>query len=307
MKAIRIHRSGGPEVLVYEDAPHPKPKADELLIRVHASSVNPADWTLVSLDKPDRQYPWIPGYDVSGVVVETGSHVSDFDAGDAVFGQLYPTPAGAYAEYAVVPPSQMARKPASLDYLEAAAMPTVGLTAWQALFGAGQLSAGQTVLIHAAAGGVGHIAVQLAKWKDARVIGIASGRNAPFLDELGVDEFVDYTTTRFEDVISEVDVVLEMFGGDTVERSLGVLKKGGIFVSIKRAHAPEVAAQHEIRSRYILAQANTADLQYLATLADEGYLKPHISTVLPLCEARRAFELSKERHTRGKIVLQVAR
>jgi len=193
----------------------------------------------------------------------------------------------------------------------------VGLTAWQALFGAGQLSAGQTVLIHAAAGGVGHITMQLAKWKGARVIGIASGRNATFLDELGVDQFVDYTTTRFEDVVSDVDVVPEMFGGDTVKRSLGVLKKGGIFVSIKRAHSPEVAAQHEIRSRYVLAQANTADLQYLATLVDEGHLgfsaqwsrksPPHISIVLPLCDLLWAFELSKERHTRGKIVLQVAR
>jgi len=306
MKAIRIHKPGGPEVLRYEYAPLPKPAAGELLIKAYSASVNPADWQMVSRNPSDRQYPWIPGYDISGVVAELGEGVTGYKMGDEIYGMLFPNPAGAYAEYAVVPASQIARKPKSLSHTEAAAMPIVGLTAWQALLGAGELSAGQTVLIHAAAGGVGHIAVQMAKWKGAHVIGTASGRNEAFLGEIGVDKFIDYTTTRFEDVVHDMDVVLEMFGGDTVERSLKVLRKGGIYVSIKRAHTPEIAAQYGIQSKSILAKSNTSDLERIAQLIDSGSLKPHVSIVLPLREARKAFELSQEGHTRGKIVLQIA-
>lgn len=306
MKAIHIHKPGGPEVLRYEDAPLPEPKAGEVLIRVCASSVNPADWQMVISNPPDRQYPWTPGYDVSGTVTELGKEVSAYEVGDEVYGMLFPRPAGAYAEYAAVPISQIACKPKSLSHIEAAAMPIVGLTAWQALLGASELSAGQTVLIHAAAGGVGHIAVQMAKWKGAHVVGIASVSNEAFLREIGADKFIDYTTTRFEDVVHDVDVVLEMFGGDTVERSLKVLRKGGIYVSIKRAHTPEIAAQYGIQSKYILAKSNTSDLDRIAQLIDSGSIKPHVSIVLPLRDARKAFELSQEGHTRGKIVLQIA-
>lgn len=306
MKAIRIHNSGGPEVLRYEDAPLPEPKVGEVLIRVFASSLNPADWQMIISNPPDRQYPWIPGYDVSGIVTKLGEGVSAYEVGDEVYGMLFPRPASAYAEYAAVPISQIAPKPKSLSHIEAAAMPIVGLTAWKALL-AGELSAGQTILIHAAAGGVGHIAVQIAKCKGARVIGVASGRNKTFLLELGVDEFIDYTTTCFEDVVNDVDVVLEMFGGDTVERSLKVLRKGGIFVSLKRAHTPEIAAQCGIQSKYILARSNASDLELIAQLIDSGNLKPHVSVVLPLSEAQKAFELSQKGHTRGKIVLQIAK
>lgn len=305
MKAIRIHKPGSPDVLKYEDASRPEPKAGEVLIRVYAASVNPADWQGITRNPPNRRYPCTLGYDVSGIVTALGEGVSDCEIGDEIYGMLYPT-AGSYAEYAVAPTSQIACKPKSLSHIKAAAMPIVGLTAWQALLGAGEISAAQTVLIHAAAGGVGHIAVQMARWKGAYVIGIASGRNKAFLKEIGVDEFIDYTTTRFENVVRDVDVVLEMFGGDTVERSLTVLRKGGIFVSIKRVHTPEIAAQYGIQSRYILARSNTADLERIADLVDNGSVRPHVSTVLPLCEARKAFELSKEGHTRGKIVLQVA-
>lgn len=306
MKAIRIHKPGGPDVLKYEDAPRPKPKIGEILIRVHAASVNPADWQMITRNPANRRYPWIPGYDVSGVVTALGEGVSGCEVGDEVYGMLYPKPAGAYAEYAVVPTSQIARKPRSLDHIEAAAMPIVGLTAWQALLGAGELSVGQTVLIHAAAGGVGHIAVQMAKWKGAHVVGIASGRNEAFLREIGVDEFIDYTKVCFENVVRDVDVVLEMFGGDNVERSLKVLRKGGILVSIKRCHTSEIAAQYGIQSRYTLARSNTADLERIANLVDDGSVRPYVSKVLPLCKAHQAFELSQEGHTRGKIVLQVA-
>jgi NADPH:quinone reductase-like Zn-dependent oxidoreductase len=306
MKAIRIHEPGGPDVLKYEDAPLPEPETGEVLIRIHAASVNPADCQMVNRNPPNRRYPWIPGYDVSGVVTELGEGVSAYEVGNEVYGMLYPEPAGAYAEYVVVPTSQIAHKPESLSHIEASAMPIVGLTVWQALLGAGELSAGQTVLIHAAAGGVGHIAVQMAKWKGARVIGIASTRNEAFLREIGVDKFIDYTTTRFEDVVGEVDVVLEMFGGDTVERSLKVIRKGGIYVSIKRSHTPEIAAQYGIQSKYILAKSNTSDLEWIAQLIDDGSIRPHVSMVLPLREVRKAFELSQDGHTRGKIVLQIA-
>lgn len=306
MKAIRIHRPGGPEILRYEDAPLPEPDIGEVLIQVCAASVNPADCQMITRNPSNRRYPWIPGYDVSGIVIALGKEVLDYKLGDEVYGMLYPKPAGAYAEYTVAPTSQIAHKPRALDHIQAAATPIVGLTAWQALIEAGELSAGQTALIHAAAGGVGHIAVQMAKWKGAQVIGIASRPNEAFLREIGVDEFIDYTKARFEDVVRDVDIVLEMFGGDTVERSLKVLRKGGVFVSIKRSHTPEIAAQYGIRSRYILARSNTADLEKIASLIDDGIFVPHVNKVLPLCKVRQAFELSLTGHTRGKIVLRVA-
>ncbi len=306
MKAIRIYKPGGLDALRYEDAPLPEPKAGEVLIKVCAAGMNPADWQMIKSNPPDRQYPWIPGYDVSGIVTKLGEGVSAYKVGDEVYGMLFPRPAGAFAEYAVVPISQIAHKPKSLSHIESAAMPIVGLTAWQALIIAGELSAGQTVLIHAAAGGVGHIAVQMAKWKGAYVIGTASGRNEAFLRKIGVDKFIDYTTTRFEDVVHDVDVILEMFGGDTVERSLKVLRKGGIFVSIKRAHITEIAAQYGIQSKFILVRSNTSDLEQIAQLIDSGSLRPHVSIELPLHDARKALELSQEGRTRGKIVLRIA-
>ena len=195
-------------------------------------------------------------------------------------------------------------------------MPVVALTAWQALFDAAELSAGQTVLIHAAAGGVGHIAVQLAKWKGARVIGTASVRNEDFLREIGVDEFVNYRTTRFEDVVRDVDVVLDgvvrnvdvisdAIAGETLERSWSVLKKNGVLVSICATPSSETAAAHGVRGKYILAQPNAAQLTEIAKLVDAGHVKPTIDTVLSLKKARKAHELSEEGHTQGKIVLRV--
>ena len=318
MKAMQIHKYGGPRVLTYEDAPRPEPKEDELLIRLHATSVNPADWQIRSgrrfrLKKP---FSLILGFDVSGIVEEVGSSVSDFQVGDAVFGMLDIRKGGAYAEYTAGPATNFAHKPNSLDHIQAVALPVVALTAWQALFDAAELSAGQKVLIHAAAGGVGHIAVQLAKWKGAYVIGTASGRNEDFLREIGVDEFVDYTTTHFEDVVHDVDVVLEAVNrdirverrrGETLERSWGVLKKGGALISICDTSVSKTAAEYGVRGKYILAQPNAAQLVEIADLADAGHVKPFISTVLPLKEARKAHKLSHTGHTRGKIVLQVVK
>ncbi|MHC4748934.1 MAG: NADP-dependent oxidoreductase [Planctomycetota bacterium] len=316
MKVVRIHKYGGPRVLTYEDAPRPEPKEDELFIRVHAAGVNPADWQIRSgrrfkLKKP---FSLILGADVSGVVEVAGSSVTDFKVGDAVYGMVDIRKGGAYAEYVSAPAANFASKPTCLDHIQAAALPVAALTAWQALFEAGELSAGQKVLIHAAAGGVGHIAVQLAKWKGAYVIGTASGRNENFLGKIGVNEFVNYRTTLFEKNVRDVDVVLECinrdiaieaYPGQTLERSWSVLKKSGVLVSICTNPSPETATDYGVRGKYILARPDAAQLTKIAMLADAGHVEPTINTVLPLKDAHKAHKISKKGHTRGKIVLQV--
>jgi NADPH:quinone reductase-like Zn-dependent oxidoreductase len=317
MKAVRIHKYGGPRVLKYEDAPRPEPKEDELLIRVHAVGVNPADWQIRSgrRSKLKKPFSLILGGDVSGVVEAVGSRVTDFQVGNEVFGVVDIQNGGAYAEYTTAPVSNMANKPRSLDHIQAAALPVVALTAWQALFYAGNLSAGQRVLIHAAAGGVGHIAVQLAKWKGAYVIGTASGPNENFLCRIGVDQFINYKTTQFESFVRDVDVVLETvnrdiaiedFPGETLERSWGVLKKDGILISICATPSSETAAKYGVRAKYVCPpKVSYPVLNNIAKLVDAGYVKPFINTVFPLNEAQKAHKLSQKGHTRGKIILQV--
>ena len=316
MKAVRIHKYGGPRVLKYEDAPRPEPKEDELLIRVHAAGVNPADWQIRSgrRSKLKKPFSLILGGDVSGVVEAMGSGVTGFQTGDAVFGIVNTQRGGAYAEYVTAPVSDIAHKPRSLDHIQAAALPVAALTAWQALFDAGELSAGQKVLIYAAAGGVGHIAVQLAKWKGAYVMGTASGHNENFLCRIGVDQFINYKTTRFENVVRGIDVVLESinrdihveaFPGETLERSWGVLKKGGVLVSICATPSSETADAYGVRGKHVHMQPNTTQLTEIARLVDAGFVKPAIDTVFCLKDARKAHKLSQKGHTRGKIVLRV--
>jgi len=305
VKAVRAHTFGGPDVLVYEDAPRPVPSPDQVLIRVHAAGVNPADWQVLARSSMERDFPWTPGFDVSGVIERAGANVSEFSAGDPVFGMVnFPRRAGSFAEYVTAPPDQVARKPDCLDHVSAGALAIVALTAWQSLLDAAGLLAGQRVLIHAAAGGVGHIAVQLATWKGAHVIGTASAGNEGFLRENGVDEFVDYRTSRFEDVVQEVDVVLDPFGGDVLHRSLAVLAEGGVVVSLKQKPLQEELAPRGIRGRYVLAKPSTADLARVATAAEDGHVRPHIHAVYPLREAGRALEASREGHARGKIVVE---
>ena len=316
MKAVRIHKYGGPGVLVYEDAPRPKPGQDELLIRVHAAGVNPADWQIRSGKRFKLKKPFslILGGELSGVVEVAGTNVAHFKVGDEVFGTAEIRKGGACAEYVAVPATSISHKPRSIDHIQAAAMPVASLTAWQALFDAAELAVGQRVLIHAAAGGVGHIAVQLAKWKGAHVIGTASAANENFLQKIGVDEFVNYRTTRFEDVVRDVDVVLEAVNrdihvecprGDTLNRSWGVLKKGGVLISICDTSVSKVAATYGVRGKYVRMQANTKQLTEIAKLVDAGHVRPFISTVFPLNEARKAHGLSQKGHTRGKIVLKI--
>jgi len=305
MKAIRIHQYGGPEELKLEDAPRPQPGTGEVLVRVLAAGVNPVDWKIragyLKTYMPVPM-PFIPGIDISGIVEATGHGVTKFKKGDEVFGASN----GAYAEFAVAKESELAAKPHSIDHAQAAAIPVAALTAWQALFNAGGLLAGQKVLIHGASGGVGGFAAQFAEAKGAHVIGTASGRNQAFLRQLGIDQPIDYEKTKFEDVVHDVDVVLDTIGGDTQQRSWPVLKKGGILISIVQPPSAEEAAKHGVRATMFARQPNTGELSDIARLIDSGKVKVVVDTILPLSEARRAQELSQTGHTRGKIVLKVA-
>lgn len=308
MKAVRIHEYGGPEVLRYEDAPRPVVKPDEVLIRVHAAGVNPVDWKArAGHVKSMFSYPmpFIPGWDVSGVVQTTGLDTSRLKAGDEVYSRPDIARDGAYAEYIAVRESEVALKPKSLDHVQAAAVPLAALTAWQALFDAAKIQPGQSLLIHGAAGGVGTFAVQLAKLKGARIIGTASKKNHEFLRSLGVDETIDYTTTRFEDVVHGVDAVLDTITGETMERSWQVLRKDGILVSILQPPSPEKAASHGVRCAHTFVQPSVPQLNEITKLLDAGKLKVIIEKVFPLWEARAAHELSATGHVRGKIVLRV--
>ena len=308
MKAVRIHKYGGPEVLKYEDAPRPKPEKGEVLIRVHAASVNPIDWRVREGHMKElwpHKFPLVIGWDLSGVVEKVASRQSQFKKGDEVYSLPDPTRDGAYAEYIVVRESEIALKPKSLHHIRAAAIPLATLTAWQALFDTAQLQPKQRVLIHGAAGGVGHFAVQLAKWKGAHVIGTASAKNHEMLYELGADELIDYTKQRFEDLGRNIDVVLDSIGGETLERSWQVLKKGGVLVSLVQPPSVSKAKESGVRATMLGALANGQELSEIAKIIDEGKLAPVIDRILPLCEARRAQELSQSRHIRGKIVLRV--
>ena len=317
MKAVRIHDYGGLDVLCYEDAPIPEPGPREVLVRVHAAGVNPADRQIRAGLRTRLQKPFALtlGCEVSGVVEKRGPGVTDFAVGDQVYGRLVQL--GGYAEYAVEDAGNLGRKPASLDHVHAAALPVAALTAWQALFEVGGLAAGQKVLIHAAAGGVGHIAVQLAKWRNAHVIGTASASNEAFLRELGVNDFINYRTTAFESIVRDVDVVVDaipreaddrtdVLARETMARSWAVLRDGGIQVSICAHPVPgPEATRRGLRGAHAGAQPGNDVLDRIAGLVDEGKLRPDVGTILPLREARQAHELIQTGHTRGKIVLRV--
>jgi NADPH:quinone reductase-like Zn-dependent oxidoreductase len=308
MKAIRIHQYGGPEVLAQVEMQRPVPGANEVLIKVRAASVNPVDWKIRAGYMKDFLPLTLPatlGSDISGTIEEVGPGAARFKRGDEVYASLG-LEGGGYAEYAVAKEEIVAAKPSTLDHVQTAAIPVAGLTAWQTLFEVAQLRAGQNVLIHAAAGGVGNFAVQFAKAKGAYVIGTASSRNLGFLRELGVDKAVDYQKTRFEDVVDDADVVLDTIGGDTQERSFKALKKGGVLVSIVQPPSQELAAKYGVRALFYGAHPSSTDLTEIAKLIDSGKVKTVVETVLPLAEARRAHELSQSGHARGKIVLKAA-
>ncbi|PSB44526.1 NADPH:quinone reductase [Cyanosarcina cf. burmensis CCALA 770] len=302
MKAIRMHAYGGADVLKYEDVPLPQPAADEVLIRIYAAGVNPVDWKIrEGYVGKTFNLPHILGADVAGVVESVGDAVQRLKPGDEVYGYASLRREGTYAEYIAAKASEVTLKPKSIDFIQAAALPVAALTSWQAIFDTAHLEAGQKILIHAASGGVGSIAVQLAKAKGAHVIGTASTRNTELLRKLGVDEAIDYQATPFEDVVRDLDVVLDTIGGETRARSLKVLKPDGILVSIVGS-PPESAS---VRVAITHVQPNAAQLDEITTFIDSGQVKPYVETVLPLSEAAQAHQLSQSGRTRGKIVLRV--
>jgi NADPH:quinone reductase-like Zn-dependent oxidoreductase len=305
MTAARVHEFGGFDMIRIEDMPIPEPASDQVLIRVRAASVNPIDWKYVHGRLPTYgSLPFVLGWDGAGDVVALGSGVTDLEVGDAVFSVVA---GGSYAQFVAVSAAQTARKPRSLDYIQAAAMPVVAQSAWQALFTYGKLMPGQQVLIHAAAGGVGHIAVQLAKWKGGYVIGTASGKNEDFVRKLGADQFINYETTRFEQVVHDLDVVLDAVGGENLRRSYTVLKPGGIAVAVTTAGEIDdnEAKAHGVHVARLRRSANRAEFDELTRLVDAGFVKPTVSATYPLAQIHQAFEDVRGGHTRGKVVLTI--
>ena len=307
MRAVVAHEYGAPDVLKIEQVQRPEPNEDQALVRVIASSVNPADPLTLS-GKYAKEFgthlPLIPGYDIAGVVQKIGANIRKLKVGDAVYG--YPTFGGGWADYVAVKEWEVAAKPKSLNFVEAAAVPMGALTAWQALVDVAKLQPGQTILVHGGSGGVGSFAVQIAKVRGARVIATASTANQDLLKQLGADVAVDYTKTRFEDVAKDVDAVLDPVGKEILARSYGVVKKGGIVMSLVARPDPVELQKHGIRSASISVHPDTADLTEIAQLVDAGKIKPVVTEVLPLNDAVKAQQQAATHHTRGKVVLRIA-
>lgn len=308
MREVRAVAFGGPEVLRLVEAARPEPGAGEVLVRVRAAGVNPADWRIRSGQVPKYGPPPLTlGLDLAGTVVAAGPGAARFAPGDEVFGVTLP-PRGSYAEYAAVPEGQLAAAPRSVDAVGAAALPVAALTAWQSLVNVAQVRAGQRVLVHAAAGGVGHFAVQVAKARGAYVIGTARAAKHAFLRELGADEAVDYTAVDFTAAVREVDVVVDPISGDYGPRSLEVLAPGGVLLDVRgtgpdRSAVREQAALRGARLVEFGFTPSGADLASIAELVDQGRLRAVVDQVLPLEEAAKAHELSESGRLRGKVVL----
>ena len=309
MRVVSQQVLGGPEVLEVVEVERPAPRANEILIRVRAAGLNPTDWKHRATGGFLGEPPFTLGWDVSGVVEAVGVGVARFKAGDEVFGMLsYPWGHGSHAEYVAAPARAFVHKPAGIDHTQAGALPLVSLTAWQALVENAEIQPGQRVLIHAAAGGVGHVAVQIAKARGAYVIGTASAAKHDFLRELGVDEAIDYRETDFTEAVKDVDVVLDMLGGDTALKSLRVLRPGGIVVSIVPMGKPDFYEEAErlgVRAVRMLVDADRADMEAIAELVEAGKLRATIAGTFPLADAAEAHALGGTGHTAGKLVLTV--
>jgi NADPH:quinone reductase-like Zn-dependent oxidoreductase len=308
MKAVRIHVRGGPDKLLYEEAPVPAVPAGYALVRVRASGVTPTElsWgaTYTTCDGRER-VPSIPGHELSGIVEQLSLKSDGIKVGDEVYALSEFCRDGSAAEYVAVKASDLAHKPRRLNHVQAAAVPLSGLTAWQALFVHASLCAGDRILIHGAAGGVGTYAVQLAKWGGAHVIATASAHNFDFLRALGADELIDYHTTRFEEAVHEVDFVLDTVGGGTLERSWNVLRPGGILVTVAGSAPLEKAAAHRVFGVDFIVAPSREQLIILGGLISSGKLRPVVEKVWALQDAREAFERGLQGHTRGKLVLHV--
>jgi NADPH:quinone reductase-like Zn-dependent oxidoreductase len=306
MKAVTISQYGDHSVLTYADVERPELKSDEVLVQTRAAAVNPVDWKI--RDGMGEMFglklPIILGCEIAGTIGEVGSDVEDFKKGAAVYGFLSLQRNGGYAEYTIAKPDEIAPKPDSLDFENAAAVAVGALTSWQAIFDTANLQSGQRILITGASGGVGSMAVQLAKAKGALVIATASGKNEDFVRSLGADEFVDYTRQKFEEVVKEVDVVYDTVGGDTLERSFQTLKRGGFLVTTVAPPSKEKAEKFGIRTAMVSVLPSAQQLRQINQLIAAGQLKTHLAMVLPLAEVRKAHQFSESGRTRGKIILR---
>jgi NADPH:quinone reductase-like Zn-dependent oxidoreductase len=304
MKAICLRARGGPEAFAYEQVPQPRPGDGEVLVRVHAAGVihTELSWVPTWTTQAGEPRPWpvIPGHEFSGEIAALGAAVRDVGVGDPVYGLNDWYRDGAQAEYCVARVADLAPKPNSVDHVHAAATPISALTAWQGLVERAGLAAGQRVLIHGAAGGVGTFAVQLARWRGANVAGTASAANLDFVRSLGADEVIDYQAERFEDVARDVDVVFDTVGGETLERSWGVLKPGGRLVTV--AASGESTTDERIRAAYFIVEPSRTQLAEIARLIDEGAVRPIVGAVFSLADARQAYE---HKPSHGKVVLRV--
>ncbi|MEU2969715.1 NADP-dependent oxidoreductase [Streptomyces ardesiacus] len=309
MRAVGQDVLGGPEVLKEVRLERPEPRPNEVLVRVRAAGVNPTDWKHRANGGFLGEPPFVLGWDVSGVVESVGIGVAAFRPGDEVFGMLsYPFGHGSHAEYVTAPARVFTHKPAGIDHVQAGALPLVSLTAWQALVERADVQPGQRVLVHAAAGGVGHAAVQIAKARGAHVIGTASAGKHAFLRSLGADETVDYRETDFAEAVKDVDAVLDTIGGDTSLRSLRVLRPGGVVVSILPVGSDEFFEEADrlgVRAVRMLVDADRADMKEIARLAESGKLRAEIAGTFPLAEAARAHTQGETGRTTGKLVLVV--
>jgi NADPH:quinone reductase-like Zn-dependent oxidoreductase len=308
-RAARIHAFGGPEVIQIEQVAIPKPGPDELLVRVMAAGVGPWDaWIRAGHSVLPQPLPLTLGSDLSGIVEEVGTGIPAIAVGDTIFGVTNPRFVGAYAEHAIVSAGMVARKPAGLSHIEAASVPVVAVTAWQALHSQAGVEPGQRVLIHGAAGNVGAYAVQLAQRAGARVVATAGPDSLAYLRSLGAEHVVDYTSTRFEDVAKNIDIVIDLVGGETQNRSFAVLKPGGVLVSAVSAPNAALASRQKVKACFFLVAVNTADLDRIAAMIDAGQLTTNVGAVLPLEAARSAHDMleAAQPKPRGKIVLAVA-
>lgn len=308
MKAIRMHIRAGPEALVYEDAPVPKTGHGDALVRVRAAGITPTEFTwnstFTTKDKKER-LPIIPAFEVSGTIEKVSTDASGLTKGDAVYGLLDFWHDGAAAEYVAARASDLAPKPKSLSFTHAAAVPLSGLTAWQSLFDYAKLSKGDTILVHGAGGGVGTFAVQFARWRGAHVFATCSKEKAELVRGLGADRVIDYSSAKFQDELKGLDVVLDTVGGEVLENSRRVLRRGGSLVTIVGDAPGELMAKYGVKGYSILVEPNRKELGEIARLVDAGEVKPVVDAVYPLSRAREAYERGAGKHNRGKLVLEV--
>ena len=311
MRTVHFYAYGGPEQLVVEHVPRPEPQVGEILVRVYAVGVNPIDWKIRKgffKDIRPVPLPFTPGSELAGTVERLGPGEMRFEIGQAVYGR---GAKGAYADYAVIPADLLTHKPHNISFDEAASVPIGAHTAWRALFSLADLQAGQQVLVHGAAGGVGSYAVQLAHWKGAHVIGTASFMNLEFVRALGAEIVIDYHTTPFEQVVHDVDVVVDPIGGETQDRSWPLIKPGGMLVAVGHPPAEDIAAKHAVRTastildQRVSPRLSTEPLQEISALIESGMLLPQVGKVFPLEEAAQAQALSETGHGRGRIVLHI--